>query len=301
MSSKSGDRPSPAGAGAPSAPAARVNPRSGEIDDPSLEHEFRLATLAGEKRLATYTAAIAAVLLLVFGANDWLVYRDSPTFVLLTGVRVMAALACVVAAVGIRGAGDPARVDLWLSSTLVLLALVVAGLSAFRPTASSVPHLINVLALTAIVGANPGPVRNAVPGALTLAAGIVLVLLIQGPPRDPLARVTIPTVLLAGGGLSLMAARAVQRQRRELYLALRAQQEAFDRLQRTQAELRTLRGILPICSHCSRIRDHAGAWHGLADYITERSEAAFSHGICPDCAREHWSEVLPDVAGGPRP
>lgn len=54
-------------------------------------------------------------------------------------------------------------------------------------------------------------------------------------------------------------------------------------LRRARRELRTLRGILPTCSHCKKIRDEHGAWHTIESYITERSEAEFSHGFCPDC------------------
>jgi hypothetical protein len=57
------------------------------------------------------------------------------------------------------------------------------------------------------------------------------------------------------------------------------------------AEIHTLRGIIPICGHCKRIRDDAGYWLQVEEFISARSEASFSHGICPDCTREHYPEV----------
>ena len=48
-------------------------------------------------------------------------------------------------------------------------------------------------------------------------------------------------------------------------------------------EIKTLRGIIPICSYCKNIRDDEGAWDKLEKYITERSDAKFSHGVCPNC------------------
>ncbi len=54
-------------------------------------------------------------------------------------------------------------------------------------------------------------------------------------------------------------------------------------LRRAKQEIRTLRGILPTCAHCKRIRDEQGAWHTLESFVTEHTEARFSHGICPDC------------------
>lgn len=54
-------------------------------------------------------------------------------------------------------------------------------------------------------------------------------------------------------------------------------------LRRAQQEVKTLRGILPTCAHCKKIRDEQGAWNTIESYISQRSEAQFSHGLCPDC------------------
>lgn len=48
-------------------------------------------------------------------------------------------------------------------------------------------------------------------------------------------------------------------------------------------EIKTLRGLLPICSYCKKIRDDKGYWNQIEGYVTEHSEALFSHGICPAC------------------
>ena len=51
------------------------------------------------------------------------------------------------------------------------------------------------------------------------------------------------------------------------------------------AKVRTLSGLLPICSSCKMIRDDKGYWNRLEVYISERSEAEFTHGLCPDCMK----------------
>lgn len=60
----------------------------------------------------------------------------------------------------------------------------------------------------------------------------------------------------------------------------------IDELQEALAEVKTLSGMLPICASCKKIRDDGGYWNQLEAYISDRSEAEFSHGICPDCAKE---------------
>lgn len=55
-----------------------------------------------------------------------------------------------------------------------------------------------------------------------------------------------------------------------------------------EEELRTLRGMLPICMHCKKIRDEGNRWHSVENYVRDRSSADFSHGICPDCLEKHY-------------
>jgi len=53
-------------------------------------------------------------------------------------------------------------------------------------------------------------------------------------------------------------------------------------------EVKILRGLLPICSFCKKIRSGDNTWEHVEQYIAERSEAQFSHGICPACLKEHY-------------
>jgi hypothetical protein len=53
-------------------------------------------------------------------------------------------------------------------------------------------------------------------------------------------------------------------------------------------EVKILRGLLPICSFCKKIRKENNIWEHIEQYVTERSEAQFSHGMCPDCLKEHY-------------
>jgi hypothetical protein len=57
-------------------------------------------------------------------------------------------------------------------------------------------------------------------------------------------------------------------------------------LQSALAEIKTLKGIVPICSNCKKIRDDAGYWNILESYIQKHSSASFSHGICSECSDE---------------
>jgi CheY-like chemotaxis protein len=74
---------------------------------------------------------------------------------------------------------------------------------------------------------------------------------------------------------------------RELQKRLEAQNTE---LQEALASIRTLRGMLPICSGCKKIRDDKGYWNHLEEYIERHSDALFSHGLCPSCEAKFYGD-----------
>ncbi len=93
-------------------------------------------------------------------------------------------------------------------------------------------------------------------------------------------------------------------QAREMERAITVAMARFDdwlELRRLNAELQealdkveTLRGLLPICAHCKKIRDDEGYWHQVEVYIRDHSKVEFSHGLCPDCAKKFYPDFFKD-------
>jgi hypothetical protein len=96
---------------------------------------------------------------------------------------------------------------------------------------------------------------------------------------------------------------------REAQAALRAERDALEarvldrtaELEHTVEELRqasqaivTLRGLLPICCGCKKVREGTGYWKAIEEYLTQHSEATFSHGLCPDCLQRLYPEFADD-------
>ena len=82
--------------------------------------------------------------------------------------------------------------------------------------------------------------------------------------------------------------------REELHARLRV----ADRILSLQTTVRQLEGLLPICSYCKKIRDESEHWSQVEEYVSRRTEATFSHGICPDCYERHLRPQLDEVTGG---
>ncbi len=65
----------------------------------------------------------------------------------------------------------------------------------------------------------------------------------------------------------------------------------INNLEKALNEIKTLHGIIPICSYCKKIRNDTGAWDIIEAYISEHSDAEFSHGICPECYKTQMEDV----------
>jgi len=79
----------------------------------------------------------------------------------------------------------------------------------------------------------------------------------------------------------ISARKQAEEEREKLHAKL---QEAFD-------NIKTLKGLLPICANCKNIRDDKGYWNQIEAYIRDRSDAEFSHSICPDCAEKLYPDL----------
>lgn len=94
-----------------------------------------------------------------------------------------------------------------------------------------------------------------------------------------------------------IAARITFRDISERKAAEAEREQLLHELQHALANVRTLRGLLPTCAWCKKVRADNGYWSELEAYVTAHSEAQFSHGICPDCMRQFESGHEPPRKG----
>ena len=94
----------------------------------------------------------------------------------------------------------------------------------------------------------------------------------------------------AHNGLEIMVAK-LQSEIADRKLAEQEREKLISQLKKALREIKTLRGFVPICANCKKIRDDEGYWQQIEKYIQERSDAKFSHGICPECARKFYPDL----------
>jgi hypothetical protein len=71
----------------------------------------------------------------------------------------------------------------------------------------------------------------------------------------------------------------------------------LEEIQKALSEVKLLSGLLPICASCKKIRDDKGYWKRIETYISAHSEAQFTHGICPECAKRLYPKDYDDIFG----
>jgi len=117
-----------------------------------------------------------------------------------------------------------------------------------------------------------------------IVSGICSVLIIVGfifsPPGGEMWKV-LSNRALALFAIWVTAALTLQRKKIE-----EKREKAISDREKALEDIKILRGLLPICASCKKIRDDQGYWSQIEVYIHEHSEADFSHGICPECARK---------------
>jgi len=71
--------------------------------------------------------------------------------------------------------------------------------------------------------------------------------------------------------------------------------EKTQSLEHALSEVKTLRSLLPMCSHCRKVRDDAGLWSRLEAYVSAHTDTRFTHGLCPDCLKELYPEFADSI------
>lgn len=171
-------------------------------------------------------------------------------------------------------------VVLWLS---LVLTIVTVALNAQRPVASGLPMRGPLLVLCVQYFTMPDRLIRQSIGPLLLSLAVIVLRLtkLNGVPPD-----------IAGDIVALLIFNAVG------ILTVRRREELEIVSDTAVRDLRALGDIIPICSHCRKLRTEVGQWKQLEQYFRERSDTLFSHGICPDClAKVYETEHLPIKKG----
>jgi hypothetical protein len=263
---------------APSEDQARIG-FLGTFASPILEGAFRRRHFRDDQWLSCLlvTAAMVRVSLLLLA--DYHHFGVGPPFWPLLAGRLLFLLVSAWALVTLRRAASPAASErVFFGWCFLLAAFTVAALSA-RPPGRTGLLLMSFGVVLVAYCVTPLPLsRQAVLATSYCAAALFVSRRADG--------VTLSAVGMAYAMSNVFGAVTSWRlnhRRREVFLGDLGQAELRASLEKALAEIRTLRGLLSICAWCKRVRDETEDWQAVETYVQDRTHAAFTHGICPDC------------------
>ena len=230
--------------------------------------------------------------LVALGAVVTLLWRNVPSGPLAAWaaavVLAIAARAGVVASAGRHRPGFDSlrrRVRLAMGTTGLAWGLGAAALLRDMPPTSAV--LVLAVLGTLVAGA----ASTLVADSLSFRLYAVCMLLPQAVAMLLVAhdRSYVVAAFLVAVGTGFMV-----RMNTEAHGALVEHLRTAATLQDALANVRTLKGLLPMCAGCKKIRSDQGYWHQMEESVREHAEAEFSHDLCPDCVRRLYPELSSD-------
>ena len=279
-------------------PSARVSVWA-EFSSPETEARYRLSGRGEESWIALVLVIAGLLRLLVLIPSDRELLGDSPAFwTLMWGRAAFAVLSLglLIALVwNFRSGAGASRIRVPVMDQLVFLWCFFGAVAQVVAGAARGPVLFLGYANTGLVFillwyfVVPLPFRFQIALAFVTTFGD-LYLLNRAPNLHYLIRRSLLASLVLVNGVAATTTWLLHRLKRRAFTALRKEEEMRIGLESALAEVKTLRGILPICAHCKRVRNDAGSWQQVEEYVHEHTDADFSHGICPQCIQTYYSK-----------
>ncbi|HWC97072.1 MAG TPA: hypothetical protein VG456_09990 [Candidatus Sulfopaludibacter sp.] len=157
-----------------------------------------------------------------------------------------------------------------------------------RPQGSVLPMRLPLMILIMMYGGLPNEFLRQVIPPLIYTTGIILerALWLTGNGSGDFGSDVLILLFVNAVGIVMVYRRSSLE--REVRFRFQAEQLSLLASHQALADLQRLRGIIPICSHCRKVRTEIGNWQQLEQYVAEHTDADFSHGICPVCMRIHY-------------
>ena len=257
----------------------------------ALELRFREERLAQDRIQAIILMALTLFILISFIVLD---VRFLPTGLALSASIISRSVTLLLTGLAIGLVSRQSAVkafDRIVFGWGLVVILHMLMINVVRPADYIAILAWDILVIVGTYIAAPIPVRFQVVLAIFLSAGSALLwLLYRMPPPMTFENVTVLTAFAYANIFGIFVSGQLNRSQRKQFVLFDQEQQAKEALADALAEIKTLRGVIPICASCKNIRDDEGYWNQLEIYIRDHSEADFSHSICPDCMQKLYPE-----------
>lgn len=247
--------------------------------------------LRDDRRLVLLMLGLLLVPPLWYVRTDFALYADN-TF-RLTERLVVRCFMLAVPVIGIllvRPSGTRKQYQRIMFGVAMSVASLLVVINALRPVGSTLPLRSPLFHIAVMFGALPNSFWRQVTPPLFLcgALAVLRLTLLTGGASGDIAGDIVILIIFCAVGVVLVKRRITHEH--DVGDAWLAENEARRASERAAAEFRTLRGIVPICANCKRVRTDSDTWHEIEMYVAAHTGAQFTHGVCPDCLRLHYAD-----------
>jgi len=257
----------------------------GELTDAGLENEFRRRELANELSRAKMLLVLTSIIVMLLGINDYFLFRFNQPFWTLMVVRVVIGTLSMGTLYSILRKATPQKMEKIMLVWGLLYILLVLYVDSTRPEQFLNGSILDVIVLlTVYLGTSTRLKLQTLPAVVYTAGNFIM--LASKPNLTNLVISSTVSIILSANFSGFALAWLLNRGARQQFLSLKSEEALREQLEIALTEIRSLEGLLPICSYCRNIRDGDGTWKGVEQYVSERSGAKFSSGVCPSCEKK---------------
>lgn len=258
---------------------------TGSFDQPDAESAYRTYQMAYDRKLIRVICVIVVLAVCGYLLND---LRDPEPgafkWQVMIGGRIAIVLIAAAFSIVVGRVRDVRAMD--ALSMLMMVAVVFSSLwaNAYRPKDFYTHVGADVVILIGIYLVIPLAQSLRFGGAIAYSSGLAYLYFVYKTPPDAMTETSAAVSLVIANLLGYLVSFRHARVQRNQYTALKNEQVARQALEEARSEIRSLSGLIPICASCKSVRNDEGFWEQVESYVRDRSEAEFSHSLCPKCA-----------------
>lgn len=272
---------------------------SGEFRSKNMELNYLQSSWKDIKQVPRYTLWAISFIGIAFFASDVLNIPNGPKLYLLLAIRILTGSILFASAEYMyRFESYCQKYQILLFFNQILIVAAIAAVAVLRKVPPAYLGVNAIFCTLLFYQMTNNRFTYTVTSCILLGIGSLCVTLTA---LDYIPSEVIAAVLFLGplNFLGMTILRRMNRSRRGEYVALedakrlnKDNEALIIELQNALAEVKTLQGFLPICSKCHKIRDDDGYWEKIEKYIQDRTNAQFSHSICPECTKQIFSNFV---------
>ena len=268
-----------------------LHPFSKRFRSEEIEHLYRQQFLPQDRKQVVTILSIITLLSLPFIITDYTLFGYNPAFFKLLAARVLFLTAELTILLFLMKEKNEKIFDVFVFVAIMILVSFEHFVEYSRPQGFSMFMLLDLALVMSIYIAFPNRVLYQLIPALGLSFATVLRILIKSSESSFISINAIVVSLVCVNLIGYIISRRFHTTRRMQFELWMREKKLRNELQEAFENIKVLKGLLPICASCKKIRDDKGYWNQIETYIKEHSEADFSHGICPECAKKLYPEI----------